>query len=184
VSPTLTRRAALSALLASAVSGLLPGKLAAQALPPFTMTSLALYQPEEMLPIRFGGDVGPLADYVEALVAAADRTFAGAKRGTGVSGALVVALRPGRRSKVWLALGDNRLDDELRRALIAALEAVPPVEVHGGPFAFNLNFEAWGGGTPATSPESPLAIAPEWRGVKVSGVMPDAVLDVLWPDSR
>lgn len=175
-------RGAVAALLMVGLSGLAPGGLEAQALPPFKMTSVALYQPEEMIPVRFGGEVQPLADYIKSLRATAEATFSVAKRGPGATGAIVVALRPGPRSKVWLALGDNLLDDTLRQTLIRNLEAIPPVEVHGGPFAFNLNFEAWGGGKPVTTSDDPLAIAPEWREAKVSGgELPDAVLDVIWP---
>ncbi len=178
-------RGALAALLTAGLAGLAPGSLGAQALPPFKMTSVALYQPEEMIPIRFGGEVETLADYINSLRASAEASFAGAKRGQGATGAIVVALRPGPRSKVWLALGDNRLDDDLKQALIRTLEAVPPPEVHGGPFAFSINFEAWGGGKPVSTREDPLAIAPEWRDAKVDGgLLPDAVLDVIWPDQR
>jgi hypothetical protein len=150
----------------------------------FMLTSVALYQPDPVLRERMGADATPLSNYIKALQAEASAIFSNAERGDGLSGSIVVAVKPGGQSRVWLVLGQNKLDPALREALIARLQRVQPVVAVSGPIAFALNFNAWGAGTPILQPAEHIPIPEEWKAAmkgQPAGVMPDAPLEVLWP---
>ena len=150
----------------------------------FMLTSVALYQPDPVLRERMGADATPLSTYLKALQAEASAVFSNAGGGAGTSGSIVVAVKPGGQSRVWLVLGQNKLNAALRGALITRLQAVQPVVAVTGPIAFALNFNAWGAGTPILQPGEHVPIPEEWKAAmkgQPAGVIPDAPLRVLWP---
>jgi hypothetical protein len=149
--------------------------------PVFVMTSAALYQPNDVLVERLG-DASGLASYAKALVAAASDEISKWPSRTPVQGILVVAVKPNGGVRVWLVVPKGSMPDAQSIALKRDLEAVAPVvAVRIGPVAFAINFSAWGA-APAT-PEPP-PIPDEWRAAmegRPAGVIPDAVLAVIWP---
>ena len=149
----------------------------------FVMTSLVLYQPDAVLKERIGG-VGSLGSYLKELRSEAGRVFASVSKADGVSGSIVVAVKPGGLSRFWLVLGSNKLPRGLETSLLDRLTAVRAVSVSGGPIAVALNFDAWGGGQPILSEGEHIPIPEEWRKAmkgRPPGVIPDAPLQVLWP---
>ena len=151
----------------------------------FDMTSVGLYQPSIAYEERVG-DVKPLSDYIAALREEARRTFEAASPGPGITGAIVVAVRPGNSSRVWLVTGENVLSPTVSESLRRRLEAVPAVTVKNGPIGFAMNFNAWGGGKPIPVPESyPIPVPQEWRDALTAGggYLPDDALPKAWPET-
>jgi len=149
----------------------------------FVMTSVALYQPDAVLKERLG-DVAPLSSYLRELQSEAARVFVSVPKSSGVTGSIVVAVKPGGLSRFWLVLGSSRLPPGFEAALVARLAAVKSMSVKGGPVAVALNFDAWGGGQPILTGGEHVPIPNEWRTAmkgKPAGVLPDAPLQVLWP---
>jgi hypothetical protein len=148
--------------------------------PAFVMTSIALYLPNKAM-VQRGPSVEDLSNYIRALVSKADSVLSAHGPTPGASGALVVALKPPARSRLWVMVGDEAREGEFTTALQAPLEAVPPPSVTGVN-AFAINFDAWGGGQPLRS--HPLPVPDQWIQAlpKKGGILPDAPLSVLWPD--
>lgn len=150
----------------------------------FAVTSIALYQPDDVLRDRVGTDTQEFAKYLKALEVAGEGAFASFSNADGATGSIVVALKPGGLARFWLVLGGNKLPPGLREALLEGLASIPPVSVANGPVAAALNFDAWGGGKPILSTGEALPIPEEWRsalGGSLPGVRPDAPLKMVWP---
>ena len=154
-------------------------------LPAFRSGEVALYQPDDELRARIGDSAESLAAYIRALNVAAESVLATGKPHAGSTGAIVVAVKPGGRSKVWLEFGNNPFPEPEQKALLSRLQSVPPLEVRGGAILFAITFDAWGGGVPITTSDQPVPIPAAWRNAATAsggGALPDAVLDVLWPE--
>jgi hypothetical protein len=149
---------------------------------PFVVTTVVLYLPDRALRER-GPPPEALADYIKSLEARANAVLAALPGGRGVSGAVVVGLKPPARSRIWVMAGEKSREAELTAALKAPLESVSPPAVQGFN-AFALNFDAWGGGSalfPSSSP--PVPVPEEWRrALPHGGILPDAVFRAIWPD--
>ena len=91
--------------------------------PVFSMTSIVLYQPNEVLVERLG-DASGLASYTQALVAAASDAFANWPKQGPVQGSLVVAVKPSGATRVWPLYFDGSIGDAEGLALKQRLEAV------------------------------------------------------------
>ena len=150
----------------------------------FAMERVALYQPEEVLDARVG--VADLAAYIKQLQAVCAGFFATA--GTPETLHVVVAVRPGKRARIWFA-SSTRLDlDPARDPLRKQLAAVPPCEVRGGPVAFALSGKIAGGGAsnPPGDQGFALPVPQAWKDAskgKEGVVVPDGLLDLVWPDA-
>jgi len=132
--------------------------LAASAFPaPFSrMANVVLLQPEFVLKDRVP-DPHALSSYMAQVQTAVEQTASEIPMHAGVGGFVVVAVKPGRRSKVWLDLKPN-MDSALSRRLTLAVQGVPPPVVAQGPVVFALNYGLWG-----ALPSSKTAPTPkEW----------------------
>jgi len=142
----------------------------------FETTNIVLYQPDDVVRKRLPG-AGHLAAYIEKLQGVAAETFAGATRPDALD--IVVAVRPGSKSRVWLtgpALDARTLED-LRKKL----EAIPPVEVTEGPVAFAISGKIAGGSPIGEEVPMPQ----EWRDavkkLPQPVIIPDGLLEAVWP---
>lgn len=177
-------KAALAAVLFLLLA-LAAGSADAQRVPVYVMTGVSFYQPKTELRERLGDSSAPFVDYVDQIDARLRQVFAEQPRDQGVSGAVVVALKPGRRARYWLAFGNRGVDTQLQSRILAVMEGIVPLAVQDT-VAMAVHFDAWGGGAPVSSPQSPYVMPPEWeQALKTAGGgrLPDAVLSVLWPDA-
>jgi hypothetical protein len=131
--------------------------------PDFRQLSIVLYQPNAVLRGRLGNDAAPLAAYIRQI----DRSAAAVLRHTsnvpGFQAALVIALKPGGTSRAWFVTKTN-LPTDVGPKLIDAAQALPPLTVQGGPVAFAIIFNGFGGGgPPVVDSAHPIPIPPEWR---------------------
>jgi hypothetical protein len=99
---------------------------------------------------------------------------------------IVVALKPGKQSRVWLISSVLPGDDKSRADLIKKLEAVDPPDPHGGSFVFALTGEIAGGDGKKPDGKSP-PIPQEWEDAAKTLTppieIPDGFLSVVWPDA-
>jgi hypothetical protein len=125
--------------------------------PAFTNAGILLLQPEDVLRARVK-DSHALARYIKDVQAAAAEALDAAFQRRPNGGFVVLALRPGGRSKVWLDL-DAPMPEATQHALRAALQALPPPEVQDGVVVLALTASFWGG----RPPTRPAPAPPEWR---------------------
>jgi hypothetical protein len=153
----------------------------------FSMERIVVYQPNDILVKRMPPSERTKA-YLGELRQVAHNFFVGSTTPETLS--VVVATRPGLRCRVWFVSsirpGNSRELEPLRRLL----EAVPPLDVHGGPIVLALTaLIAGGDGKDQKEGESYRNPVPaEWlevtRGVKdPPAVASDAYMDLVWPDA-
>lgn len=143
---------------------------------PFTRFNVVLLQSSKVLEERVGVDA--MADYIKAIEAAAQDAVAASPSRQATGGFLVVAVRPGRQSRVWLDF-DTLLDLDMRQRLISKVRAVEPFEARVGPVVFALKVATWGGKESRRSAPMP----PEWKQAGASA--PREVGDLvesIWTD--
>lgn len=150
----------------------------AQASEPLTQTNLVLLQPSAVLEERVP-NVDAMAAYVKAVEVAARAGVVSSGAQQSVGGFIVLAVKPGGKSKVWLDF-DAMLDLQLRQQIIAKVEAVPPFEVVKGPVVFALKVATWG-----AKPSKRMAPAPqEWKALprKAEALEVGELVERLWAD--
>ena len=150
----------------------------ARAAEPLTHFNVVLLQPSKVLEARVTS-VDAMADYVKAVLAASREAVIASGAQQAVSGFIVVAIKPGGPSKVWLDF-DALVDLELRRQIVAKAQAVPPFEVKTGPVVFALKVATWGGKESRRAVPLPL----EWKKA-ASGKDPGEVSELVervWND--
>lgn len=142
----------------------------------FETTNIVLYQPDDVVRKRLPGS-GHLAAYIEKIQLAAEDFFA--RVHTPDSLQIVVAVRPGGKSRVWL-MGSG-LEEKTLAVLREQIQAIPPVAVQDGPVAFAICGKIAGG--PETAEATPMP--PEWqesvKNLPQPVVVPDGLLDTVWP---
>ena len=158
------------------------GACSAGAAEPYRMDGLTLLQPESSLRARVPGGAPAMQAYIEAVNAAARRVVADSEPRRPSAGFVVLAVRPGRRSKVWLDFWPL-LPAQTEARLLPALEKVAPLDVRGGLVVFAIDASLWG--APATAEKAPRPN--EWtRVTRERGAATDAetIVEALWPDGR
>lgn len=154
-----------------------------QAAEGFETDHLALYQPDNILRHRVPS-VEVLGEYMKKLQGLCEEHFAKQTKASNLT--LVIAVRPGKRSKVWFIPRPTQATAIELDTLRKKLEAVTPLEVRGGPFAFAICGKIAGGvAETKAEKESGPPLPEEWTTAltnsKQRGLIPDAALDLLWP---
>jgi len=129
----------------------------AQNAEPVTKFGVVLLQPSAVLEERVPS-VDAMADYIQAIEAAAREAVLASPLRQVAGGFIVVAVRPGTKSKVWLDF-DTLLDADVSRQIVTRTTAVPPFEARQGPVVFALKVGLWGGRESKRVAPSPS----EWR---------------------
>ena len=142
---------------------LLLAAFSARAAEPFTNFNVVLLQPSSVLEERVAS-VDGMADYIKAIEAASREAVAASPAKQSVGGYLVVAVRPGLQSKVWLDF-DALLVLEIKKQLTAAVQSVKPFEARKGPVVFALKVAIWGG----KETRRPAPLPAEWKRAQQGG---------------
>lgn len=153
------------------------GSAAAQA---FKRKDVILYLPDREMVHRV--EVSDLSPYLKAVETAVDEAAEAAPVQVGVSGVLLVMVKPDGRSRVWMVTGEPAPATEASQAVIAAAEAVETPPVRNGPILVGLAFEGWGGGAAPGGNTAP--IPQEWYAhfPPQGGALDDAMMARIWPD--
>lgn len=129
----------------------------AQSAEPLANLHVVLLQPSKLMEARVA-DIDAMAAYVKAVEAAARDAVTGSSARQSTSGFIVVAVRPGLQSNVWLDF-DAMLDLDLKKQVVGKVKAIAPFEVSQGPVVFALKVSLWGGKeSKRTAP-----VPPEWK---------------------
>ena len=146
---------------------------------PYNMQSIVLLQPDFVLSER--AQVSDLSSYIKSVTAAADTTLSGIAKPVPASGFIVVAVRPGGQSKVWLDFSPA-LPAAVAVQLRSSLEQVVPFQAKGGVVVFALNSSLWG----ATPTTRPMPSPTEWNEAMKSSDSPVEIgelIERLWPQA-
>jgi len=153
----------------------------ASAAPSYHMNSIMLMQPEKIFGDRVGS-AEKLSDYIIALNGAAERTLSAESSPNPAAGFIVVAVRPGGKSKVWVDFSPA-VPLALEARLLGSLQAVTPVSVNGGVIVFAINASLWDAAP--TSQQSPQVA--EWQqAVKQAGKPLEVgdIVDRVWSSEK
>jgi hypothetical protein len=149
----------------------------------FESEKVAYYQTDQILAERVPNRE-PLTQYAKKLEQVCARYFA--KETTPESLDIVVAVKPGKESRVWFV--SSHPGDKVRDSLRKELESVVPCDVMQGPIAFVIVGKIAGGDGKSASPgggsEPPMP--EEWRKADATSerplIIPDSILSTLWPN--
>jgi hypothetical protein len=149
-----------------------------QAAEPITRFNVVLLQPSSVLELRVP-DIDAMAAYVKAVEAAAREAVIASGVQQSVGGFIVVAVRPGLKSNVWLDF-DAMLDLELKKQLSTRIKAVAPFEAVKGPVVFALKVATWSGKESKRLAPAPL----EWKQSPRNGPPLEVgeLVERLWTD--
>jgi hypothetical protein len=171
----LARAAWLRALaLAALLGSVLPWARAAE---PITKFGVVLLQPSSVLEGRVPS-IDVLAEYIQSVEAASRAAVLSNPARKSAAGFIVVAVRPGQKSKVWLDF-DSSLGFELSRQIVTQVAAVKPFEARNGPVVFALKVALWDGFESARVAPSPS----EWKAATHKAgrqLEIDELVDTLW----
>jgi hypothetical protein len=146
---------------------------------PFEQKGITILQTEEVFFGRVSG-MNAFEVYVTELVDGVDKAVGKLPKSSPTGGFLVVAVKPGGRSRVWLDLPPG-LTAEASNAIQEAVQRVYPMPVKNGVALFAIKISLWGGEVPKGMVPRPAAW--EAEGEKVGGPIElgDLVMRV-WPD--
>jgi hypothetical protein len=176
---TILRRSSPSAvrLLAAALALVTSG--AAHAVQPLVQHDVVLLQKGEIIEQRVDGGADAMAAYLKTLGAAETETMRAHPSQIPSAGFIVVAVRPGNRTRTWFDF-KPALADATMAALAHTVETTPTMTVRSGEIIFALRVSVW-------SDKPPKAYAPapqEWKDAS-KGMTPkpdvDTLVDELWP---
>lgn len=138
-----------------------------------TLSQVVLLQPESVLQAR-SGNPEALGTYLKGVVANASRAIATlAERAPG-GGFIVLAVRPGNQSRMWLDF-EPRLTVSTVSAVRQAFRTVQPPTVTGGPLVVALKVRLWSGRVP----DRQTPMLPEWRRAAAEAGKPLEVGDLV-----
>lgn len=99
---------------------------------------------------------------------------------------IVVAIKPGKQSRVWFVSSIRLPDAEELEPLRVKLERVTPVDVHHGPVAFAIAARIAGGdGRIPGGVDYQPPLPQEWKDAADGKMLmiPDGILELVWPDA-
>jgi hypothetical protein len=146
---------------------------------PVTRASVVLLQPESVFQQRVPS-TQLLANYIGAVELAAASALMSSVQKPKVNGFLVLAVRPGQKSKAWLDFTPS-LPLELAEAILAKVEAVPALSVNEGVIAFGVELRLWG----AVASSKQMPAPAEWKAVAQKAGRPletSALIELVWPE--
>jgi hypothetical protein len=146
----------------------------------FRRGEIVLYQPDEVL-VALGVETTAMSDYIKELTEVTVRMCAAVA--TPQTLQVVVAVRPGGRSRVWLV---SELPSAELSALREALEGVAPPPLKRGPLVFAMN-GALADGVPRklqTSEAFHFPLPDEWKLLMAGANTVEDVVNRAWPERQ
>lgn len=122
----------------------------------FETQNIVLYQTDDVLEERLP-DIAKLNDYIKRLRDVCQKFFAGTTAPETLD--VVVAVRPGRQSRIWFVSSVQSTPDASRKSLRKSLENVTPCDVTSGSIAFAIGAKIAG----AMAPNEQTSQCP-WSG--------------------
>lgn len=161
------------------VGGLAAAARPARAAEALSRSGVVLLQNSTVLEQRVV-NIDTMAEYIRAVESAAREAVQASPSKRAVAGFIVVAVRPQRRSRVWLDF-DAPLNFQTSWQIVAKVAAIPPFEARNGPVVLALKVALWGAGESGRIAPSPV----EWKAVtQAAGTQPelDQLIEKVWRD--
>lgn len=150
----------------------------------FPQPALMLHQPDETLSPRLK-DVKSFASFVQQIQSECDSYYSKAKPRDPQTVDVVVVIKPGIKSRFWLAYDQPQRDPEPDKRLLQRLEKIRVPSVEQGPVSFSMRLLLWGAREPNPRTPRPLFLPTEWRdaiGTNRNVVIPDGIMPKIWPN--
>lgn len=146
--------------------------------PVFQVARLFRYQPEEVLRRRIA-NFETWNRLINQVIETASDYWAAQPIGLPMSALLVVAVKPGEKSRFWMDCASGTIDTVLVRRLLTQLEELPVPTVREGPVAVAIHTAIWGGNHGAWE-----FIPKEWQEACEQDALPvpDGILELIWHD--
>ncbi|BCB26149.1 hypothetical protein SKTS_10350 [Sulfurimicrobium lacus] len=119
--------------------------------------NIVLLQPDFVLQERVQ-DVTALSTYIKEIESSVSGALQAKPHFPPTGGFIVVAVKPGQKSNVWLDF-KPMLNPQTTTTVLTAARSVPPVAVSGGVVVFAIKVGLWGGLEPKSIAPSPA----EWK---------------------
>ncbi len=157
---------------------ILVGAACAHAAEPITHFNVVLLQPSPVMEKRVA-NIDAMADYIKAVQTAAREAVVASGATQAVGGFIVLAVKPGQKSKVWLDF-DTLLDLEMRKQITNSIKAIPPFGVTEGPVVFALKVSTWDAKESKRVAPSPV----EWKKATRNGkpIEVGQLVEKVWSD--
>jgi len=151
----------------------------------FNIVSVVLVQPDDILKARLG-NADSLANYAKQIEGQASIAFNTINSLKPTTGAIVVAIKPGKLAKFWLASSEYKIPKTIQDDFQKRFKSLRPATVREGPVLFAMNFTVNGGGRPVNTMEgTPIPMPDEWKHalkhINTPLLIPDGVLKYVWP---
>jgi len=144
----------------------------------FDVAQLFLYQPDEVLQQRIA-NVEIWTRYIKQVTETASDYWAAQPVGRAQTVTLIIAVKPGGKSRFWLDFYPGGQDTALVTGLLGRLQELPVPVVRQGPVAVAIHATLWGGKHGGWE-----FLPKEWQ--KACGqkelLVPDEILAMVWPD--
>ena len=148
----------------------------------FETGAIAILTGEADMSHRTGGSVTELSEYILQLKSVGAAFVASTKDAPRVTGAYVVVVKPGKRSRIWVRLIGKEPYQEFVDGLSFALQTVEPPTVVDGPVALSVSFRTWPKGA---FPIPFVGVAALYRDIGTQSASMDMDTDTLirtvWP---
>lgn len=144
---------------------------------PYSVENIMLLQPDFVLAERV--DVNDLSNYIKSVNAAAAASLATTAKPSPAAGFIVIAVRPGGQSKVWLDFSPTP-PPAMAIQLRSSLEQVAPFSAKGGVVVFAISATLWG----AAATERPGPAPTEWQEATKDKSEPmdvEELIEQVWP---
>jgi hypothetical protein len=149
------------------------------------METIVFCQPDSDLKPRLSS-VDDLAKYMKQIEEAAMESLRNAAELKPTNGAVVVAVRPGRKARAWLMSSEYDFPQKVSEDFQTRFGKIRPLSVKFGPVAFALLFSVNGGGKPLVSRDRMMPMPREWQNASKNAtrplLVPDDILAIIWPD--
>jgi hypothetical protein len=144
----------------------------------FVIERLMLYQPNEVLQQRIA-DSQSLTDYISQIISRSVAFWADRPTGTAQLRTLVTAIKPGCKVRFWMECTKESIPEGCLAAWMEQLHAVAVPIVTQGPVAVAIHVKMFGEPAGQWPP-----IPKSWQVATVEKnlLVPDEVLQVVWPD--
>lgn len=145
---------------------------------PFYFALSMMHQPDPILERRIVS-IDEVGNYMKRIESTSKEFFESIPESAGRTCSIIFALKPNRRSRLWIEYHPTPLPHDDHHALLDRLSSIDAPEVREGPVSIAMFALLWGGIGRDARPNFSM-VPKEW--VEAGGTIPDEPLSRVWPD--
>lgn len=145
--------------------------------------AIIFHQSDEVLSPRLK-DAKSFAHYVQEIQSECDSYYSRAKPRNPQTVDVVVVIKPGKKSRFWLAYDQPQSNPAPDKRLLQRLGRIAVPGVEQGPVSFSVRLLLWGAREPNPQTARAMILPTEWRDAMGTNrvVLPDGILPKIWPE--